>query len=270
FKGIDALPVTGQYTHYSLDEDGKPDYVTDSAASGTAWATGTKTTNGAISVDIHGQSQTTLLELAKENGLATGNVTTSEIQDATPAVQAAHVNQRKCYGPDDEEECGDDALDQGGAGSISEQLLDTRADVTLGGGAESFQQQARAGDWKGDKLIDQAQQRGYQLPTTLDELEAVTEANQDAPVLGLFADGNMPVRWQGDDAEPQGYLDDPVECADNPERTADMPDLAELTSSAIHLLSTNDDGLFLQCAGASIDKPQHEANGWGQLGSTAA
>ena len=268
FKGIDALPVTGQYTHYSLDEDGKPDYVTDSAASGTAWATGTKTTNGAISVDIHGQSQTTLLELAKENGLATGNVTTSEIQDATPAVQAAHVNQRKCYGPDDEEECGDDALDQGGVGSISEQLLDTRADVTLGGGAESFQQQARAGDWKGDKLIDQAQQRGYQLPTTLDELEAVTEANQDAPVLGLFADGNMPVRWQGDDAEPQGYLDDPIECADNPERTADMPDLAELTSSAIDLLSTNDDGFFLQVEGASIDKQNHEANVCGQIGET--
>jgi alkaline phosphatase len=29
FKGIDALPVTGQYTHYSLDKKtGKPTYVT--------------------------------------------------------------------------------------------------------------------------------------------------------------------------------------------------------------------------------------------------
>lgn len=43
FAGIDALPVTGQYTHYALDKEGRPDYVTDSAASGTAWATGTKT-----------------------------------------------------------------------------------------------------------------------------------------------------------------------------------------------------------------------------------
>ncbi|MGP2706114.1 alkaline phosphatase, partial [Serratia marcescens] len=33
FKGIDALPLTGQYTHYSLDKKThKPDYVTDSAA----------------------------------------------------------------------------------------------------------------------------------------------------------------------------------------------------------------------------------------------
>ena len=53
FKGIDALPFTGQYTHYSLDrETGKPNYVTDSAASATAWASGVKSYNGAIGVDI--------------------------------------------------------------------------------------------------------------------------------------------------------------------------------------------------------------------------
>lgn len=53
FKGIDALPLTGQYTHYALDKKtGKPDYVTDSAASATAWTTGVKTYNGALGVDI--------------------------------------------------------------------------------------------------------------------------------------------------------------------------------------------------------------------------
>ena len=35
FGGIDALPLTGQYTTYALSKDGKPNYVTDSAASGT-------------------------------------------------------------------------------------------------------------------------------------------------------------------------------------------------------------------------------------------
>ncbi|TMV77017.1 alkaline phosphatase, partial [Thioclava sp. BHET1] len=90
FKGIDALPVTGQYTHYSLNKKtGKPEYVTDSAASGTAWATGVKTYNGAIGVDLHGKAQPTLLELAKRAGYATGDVSTAEIQDAMPAVQIA-------------------------------------------------------------------------------------------------------------------------------------------------------------------------------------
>ena len=103
FAGIDALPLTGQYTTYSLDKAaGKPDYVPDSAATGSAWATGTKTYNGAISVDIAGTPQRTLLELAKANGLKTGNVTTSELQDATPAVQVAHVTDRSCYGPTSE------------------------------------------------------------------------------------------------------------------------------------------------------------------------
>ncbi|WP_199707113.1 alkaline phosphatase [Teichococcus wenyumeiae] len=128
FKGLDALPVTGQYTHYALDRDsGKPDYVTDSAASGTAWATGTKSYNGAISVDIHGKPQQTLLELAKAAGYATGNVSTAELQDATPAVLMAHVTGRRCYVPSSTTKaCPANALENGGAGSITEQMLNTR------------------------------------------------------------------------------------------------------------------------------------------------
>jgi alkaline phosphatase len=272
FKGLDALPVSGQYTHYSLNKDGSPDYVTDSAASGTAWATGTKTYNGAIGVDIHGAPHENLIEKAKAAGLATGNVTTSEIQDATPAVQAAHVAQRKCYGPEDAEACGDDLLDKGGKGSISEQLLETRADVTLGGGSESFDQTAVAGEYKGKTLIDQAKERGYQLPKNADELAGITSADQDAPVLGLFSEGNMPVRWEGKKAEKEGYLQPAEKCTDNPERTAEIPKLADMTSKAIDLLSANpagkDKGFFLQVEGASIDKQDHAANPCGQIGET--
>src|SRR5690349_7399900 len=97
--GIDALPLTGQYTTYSVTKAGKPDYVTDSAASRTGWATGVKSYDGAIGVDRLGAPRPTLLELAKKRGLKTGDVTTSEIQDATPAVQVSHVTSRSCYGP---------------------------------------------------------------------------------------------------------------------------------------------------------------------------
>src|SRR6478735_8923244 len=85
--GIDALPLTGSYTTYSIYKDGpnkgKPDYVPDSAATGTAWATGSKTYDNAISVDIDGKPLPTLTEIAKANGLRTGDVSTAEIQDAT-------------------------------------------------------------------------------------------------------------------------------------------------------------------------------------------
>lgn len=129
FDGLDAVGQpsalddvqagTGQYTTFSVgngskdsavgkDGDGKlvanPNPgkltpVTDSSASGSSWATGTKTYNNAVDVDIYGNPQLNLFELAKAAGKATGNVTTAEIQDATPAVLESHSSERACYGP---------------------------------------------------------------------------------------------------------------------------------------------------------------------------
>lgn len=270
FKGIDSLPVTGQYTHYALNKEGKPDYVTDSAASGSAWATGTKTYNGAISVDYKGAPQKTLMEMAKAAGIGTGDVSTAEIQDATPAVEVAHVTARKCYDPTSTaEKCAANALENGGAGSISEQLLNTRADVVLGGGRKYFDDKARAGDWKDKTLIDQAKERGYQVVETLDALNAINGANDQQPLLGLFSPGNMPVRWKGPQAVHYGNIEQPpVTCEPNPERTAQIPNLAQMTEKAISLLSTNEKGFFLQVEGASIDKQDHNANPCGQIGET--
>ncbi|WP_337047203.1 alkaline phosphatase [Serratia liquefaciens] len=271
FKGIDALPLTGQYTHYSLDKKThKPDYVTDSAASATAWSTGVKTYNGALGVDVNGKDQPTLLEIAKAAGKATGNVSTAELQDATPAAQISHVTSRKCYGPEEtSEKCATNALENGGRGSISEQLLKARADVTLGGGAKSFNQLAKSGEWQGKSLKEQATALGYQWVENLDALNAVNVANQKKPLLGLFAAGNMPVRWQGPKASYHGNLDQPaVTCQNNPARTADIPTLAVMTEKAIDLLKTNKNGFFLQVEGASIDKQDHAANPCGQFGET--
>lgn len=271
FKGLDALPVSGQYTHYSLDKDsGKPNYVTDSAASATAFSSGVKSYNGAIGVDIRGQAHPSLLTLARKAGLATGDVSTAEIQDATPAAQIAHVADRDCKGPQETSKvCPADALENGGRGSIAEQLLDTRPDVALGGGAKYFRQNATAGKWKGKSLLDQAAERGFTLVTDAAQLAAVTSANQKKPLLGLFAEGNMPVRWKGPRASYHGNIDlPPVTCAANAERPANQPTLASMTRKAIDLLSPAPRGFFLQVEGASIDKESHGANPCGQIGET--
>ncbi|CAM4151546.1 alkaline phosphatase [Yersinia intermedia] len=271
FKGIDALPLTGQYTHYSLDKKTqKPDYVTDSAASATAWSSGVKTYNGALGVDVFGKDHVTLLELAKKAGKATGNVSTAELQDATPAAQFAHVTGRKCYGPEEtSEKCGSNALENGGRGSITEQMITGRADVTLGGGAKSFSQVAKAGEWKDRSLREQALARGYVIVENLDDLNAIKQADQQKPLLGLFSPGNMPVRWQGPKASYHGNLDKPpVVCENNAERTKDIPTLAVMTEKAIDLLKNNEKGFFLQVEGASIDKQDHAANPCGQFGET--
>ncbi|BBC71072.1 alkaline phosphatase [Altererythrobacter sp. B11] len=271
FKGIDALPVSGQYTHYSLDrETGKPVYVTDSAASATAFSTGVKSYNGAIGVDIHGAPHASLLQLAKAAGLATGDVSTAELQDATPAAQIAHVADRDCKGPEETSTtCPTDALENGGRGSIAEQLLEVRPDVVLGGGAQYFRQTAPAGQWQGRSLLDQAAARGFTLVTDAGQLAAVQAAGPDKPLLGLFADGNLAVRWKGPRATYHGNIDlPPVTCVANPDRPADQPTLAAMTRKAIDLLSARKTGFFLQVEGASIDKQSHAANPCGQIGET--
>lgn len=271
FKGLDALPFSGQYTHYSLNKKThKPDYVTDSAASATAWSTGVKSYNGAIGVDVNGKSFQNIIELAKKNGLATGDISTAEIQDATPAAMLAHVTHRKCYAPSSTAKlCPEETLDKGGLGSISEQILNTRADITMGGGAASFNEKATAGEYQGKTLLEQAKERGYVVVNNLEEMLAVKEANQDAPVLGLFADGNMPIRLKGPQATLHGNLEKPaVKCEINDKRDASVPTLAQMTQKSIELLSQNKKGFFLQVEGASIDKQAHANNPCGQFGET--
>ncbi len=271
FKGIDALPLTGQYTHYALHKDtGKPDYVTDSAASATAWSTGVKTYNGALGVDIHEKPHQTILELAKLRGMATGNVSTAELQDATPAALVSHVTGRKCYGPvATSAQCPSNALEKGGLGSITEQLLNARPDVTLGGGAATFAEVAKAGKWQGKTLREQAAARGFVLVEDAASLKKIRAANQKQPVIGLFSPGNMPTRWIGPTATYHGNLTQaPVTCQKNAARTAATPTLAEMTVKAIDLLKDNRNGFFLQVEGASIDKQDHAANPCGQIGET--
>ncbi|MBI6549115.1 alkaline phosphatase [Xenorhabdus lircayensis] len=273
FKGIDALPFTGQYTHYSLDQKTqKPNYVTDSAASATAWATGVKTYNGALGIDVFGKKHQSLLELAKKNGKATGNVTTAEIQDATPAALYAHVTGRKCYGPEETlKKCSSDALENGGKGSITEQLLVARADVTLGGGAKSFTQQSISGTNQGKTLQQQAVEQGYQWVTDAKSLAAVKDANQKKPLLGLFHDGNMDVAWEGPKAVYHGNLNEkPVKCEVNSKLDPNAPTLEQMTEKAIDLLKENKNGFFLQVESASIDKQDHNANPCAQIGETVA
>lgn len=268
--------------------------VTDSSASGSGWATGTKTYNNAVSVDVKGNPQLSLIELAKANGLATGNVTTSEIQDATPAVQESHSSERACYGPqgkwDGTDKNGDGKVDikdaelagigrcladqlkaNGGIGSISEQLLDTRADVTIGGGAKYFNQL----DENGNTLWQQAADRGFQTVKSgdVDGFKNLTYKDGQ-PVLALLGDGNLPTQFNPSVATKQDAAKDenPTVCTTNAKWLGNQgASLADFTDKALDLLQANpksEKGFFLQVEGASIDKQDHNANACGQIGET--
>ncbi|MEU3972972.1 alkaline phosphatase [Streptomyces bacillaris] len=270
---MDRFPMTGTYTTYSVDKEGKPTYVTDSAASATAWATGRKTVNDRLSkTPGSDRAVPTILELAQRGGFATGSVTTAALTDATPAALAAHVTDRSCQGPADTALCPADTRGEGGPGSIAEQTVARRVDVLLGGGRERFEQTITEGPERGATVLHRARQRGYQVITEAEGLDAVRPGR---PVLGLFAAEALPVEWTGKPAAPAGTA--PQCCVPaGPGRGPRIPSLEAQTRKAIELLEAGarqkgqGKGFFLQVEGASIDKQNHDADPCGQIGETVA
>jgi len=88
---FESFPNQAEVTTYSADSS-----VTDSAAAGTAIATGHKVNNGVISMAYPGDGSElyTLLEYFKERGKSTGLVSTTYMTHATPAVFGAHEPSR--------------------------------------------------------------------------------------------------------------------------------------------------------------------------------
>ena len=85
-----TFPVASFATTYSVSNG-----VTDSAAGGTALATGSKTKNGAIGVDSTLVSNlTSVAEKAKAKGMKVGVTTSVSIDHATPASFYAHQASR--------------------------------------------------------------------------------------------------------------------------------------------------------------------------------
>jgi alkaline phosphatase len=158
---MERMPVTGLVRTHSANAT-----VTDSAASGTALASGIKTNNGMIGMAPDGTRWCTILEAAKAKGMATGLVVTSTISHATPAVFASHVKSRN-----NQEQ-------------IAEQLLANRVNVLFGGGRKYFLPKSDPNSGRKDDkdLIAEAREAGYTYITTGAELQSA-----DPPyVLGLF------------------------------------------------------------------------------------
>jgi alkaline phosphatase len=270
---MDGLPLSGEYTTYAVKKGTTdvPDYVTDSAASGTGWATGHKTYNNAISVDpVTLQPLPTILEAAQDAGYKTGNVTTAELTDATPAVLDSHISLRGCQGPADMATCPTETKQAGGLGSIAEQTVDHNVDVLMGGGKGRFDQTVTGGTYVGQTVVQQAQALGYTVATDQAGLDA---ARPGTKFLGLFHPSNMDLEWTGALATPYPGPAASACTESNPTRPGTEPHLADMTSKAIQLLSTkvkHDDrrGFYLQVEGASIDKQDHAENPCGQIGET--
>jgi alkaline phosphatase len=140
----DQSPVFYRFKEIGLQNTSSASHkVTDSAASGTALATGKKTYNGAIGVDTAKKSIQNIAELVASLGWSTGVVATSTITHATPASFYAHVEQRSS-----EEE-------------IAAQLINSEIDFFAGGGRNLFNRRSDS-----TNLLLLASDKGFTIDTT--------------------------------------------------------------------------------------------------------
>ena len=132
-----ALTLTQLKTIGLIKTQSADDFTTDSAAAGTALATGTKTNNRAIGTDSIGQRLTTISELLHQRGFSTACITNDAITGATPAAFYAHVK------------------DRSQTDAIARDLVRSDLDLFIGGGRSVF---ANSGLGERFKLLDKLDQ----------------------------------------------------------------------------------------------------------------
>lgn len=272
----ETYPVQLGMSHHSLNSpvyDGQAawgdfDWVrhdaTDSAASGTAMATGHKTLNGYLGVDADGNPLSNAAEYAQQTGRSAGVVSDVPFGHATPASWAAQVN------------------DRGANHEIAEQMIYGDLDVVLGAGHPYFDDDAQPRDVDWEWMTEehyadlQAGETGF------------TFAEDNAGILNVANGAEVPERFFGlapvastlqynrsslEEVEPRreaGRQDGvPLEAGEGPlpfeAQRNDVVDLADMTSAALNVLSQNDDGFFTMIEAGAVDWAGHANSTTGNI-----
>jgi len=220
-------------THPLAPEGAKPP-ITDSAAAGTAIATGRKTTNKIISQTPGGDDLQTVLEFLADRGKWTGLVTTAPMTHATPATFGAHTGKRTNYS------------------QIAEcYFTRSRPNILFG---------AYYANGRG-VTETKATDAGYTVVKTRDELDAFVAKTASAGgepkafhVSGQFAPGMIPWEYAGpiDVKHKLNYRNKTKATYET------VPHLSQMTDAALRLLARGPDGFFLMVEGSSIDWAGHD------------
>lgn len=258
---LDTLPETAFVKTYSANAQ-----VTDSAPSMAAYMTGVKMNNEVVSMTKetsafnlstganylngadstcpttgNGSPVTTMLELAKAGGLATGVVTTTRITHATPATTYAHICHR-----DGENSIAAQMVPKGVGYNAA--LLDG-IDVVMGGGLRHFLPKGTSGSSRSDTrdLVAEMKAQGYSFAGSRSDFSALPVSGK---LLALFNMSHMAYDLDRDASKE--------------------PSLAEMTTRAIDQLKSNGKGMFLMVEGGRIDHALHETTARKAMGDTVA
>ena len=226
---IDAMdPQPGSMTTNNVYGE-----VTDSAAAATALATGIKSYNGAISVDVNDAPLETAWERAEAAGKATGIMSSVFIVDATPGVWTAHTADRYNYT------------------DIATAEARRGVEVLLGAGEHYFLPNGAYGTG-GVDLVAEMQANGYEYVRKESELLAAQAANDK--LVGFFGGaGTMTYA-----------LNRPIKDG------LTEPTLAQMTAKGIEVLSRDPDGFFLVVEGGGVDWLAHKNDAAGTAADVSA
>ncbi len=212
--------------------------ITDSANSMSAYTTGHKSSVNALGVYADRTPDTlddpkveTITSLVKRKlNMAVGVVTNTEVEDATPAGMIAHTRRRSDYDV------------------IVKQFFESGVDVLMGGGSANFLPKSTPGSKRKDDedYIAKFRAAGYTLATTEKEMQDAAANPITQKLLGLFHMGNM-----------DGVLDRKFLKKGTVERFPNQPDLVDMTTAAIDVLSRNPNGFVLMVESGLIDKYSH-------------
>src|ERR1044072_6355254 len=228
---IDDMP------HMALvSTSGTDSVVTDSANSMSAYTTGHKTCVNAMGVycarnksNLDHPRVETIAELVKRvRGMSVGVVTTTEIEDATPAAMVAHNRLRADYN------------------NIVKDFFAAQPDVIMGGGTPNFLAKSTPGSKRTDEedYIRKFEDAGYAYVTTRTEL-AAPRGNKNK-LLGLFNPVNI-----------DGALDRFFLKKGSVSKYPDQPDLPDQFRASLDILSKNENGFVLMVESGRIDKYSH-------------
>jgi len=249
FEGIHGYDPSQAWNDWWYQQN----FATDSAAAGTAMATGQKAYNGSICWTLDGQPIQNYFEYAEDLGKATGTVTSVQLTHATPASHRAHNSSRNNY-----------------AALAQEIINETNLTVAMGAGHPNYDHNglwdagdpAVPGDWKyvgGYDLWNEleAGTAGGGNPWTLIDEKADFEALADGSLVLDRVVGVAQVGWtlqhdrDGYPAynAPDAPFEDPF--------VPNVPSLETMTQGALNVLGQNPNGFVLMVEGGAVDWAGH-------------
>jgi alkaline phosphatase len=240
FKSKNGLSWANGYNSAMTYSDSvwRTNGVTGSATAATAMATGRKTYNGAIAMDIYFKPLETIAEKAKSLGKSAGVVTAVPFAHATPASFVAHNVLRSNY-----EE-------------IAQEMIESNIDIIFGCGnpnydnsgnkitPNDFQYVGGEEYWK--KFLES--QGNRKLISSKDEfLKLIKNPTRDK-LLGL---PEVYTTLQEDRDGDKYAIPFSVPFNDN------LPSLEDMSLAALNSLNLNENGFFLMIEGGAVDWASH-------------